>query len=126
MRPFDSLYWLDVNYYMIRLALVNQSTDLVLMFLLRCEHLFCLLDHPMLMNALYIEYHLQHQNTHYHVHCPTPDCTLLVQNRQKALVFHLCHIILLQLRVGSQDLISISIAKWVRYFICRTLLRSQH
>ena len=37
-----------------QVALVNQSPDLVLMFLLHCEHLFCLLDHPMLMNALYM------------------------------------------------------------------------
>ncbi len=86
------------------MALVNQSPGLVLMFLLPCEHLTHLLDHPMLMNALYMQYHLQHQNTHYHVHCPTPDRTLLVQNRQRALVFHLCHIILLQMRVGIQDL----------------------
>ncbi len=92
------------------------------MFLLHCEHLFHLLDHPMLMNALYMQYHLQHQNTHYHVHCPTPDCTLLVQNKQRALVFHLHHIILPWLRVGNQDLICISIAKWVHYYICWMLL----
>ncbi len=91
--------------------MVSQSPGLVLMLLLHYEHLFCLLDHPMLMNALYMQYHLQHQNTHYHVHCPTTDRTLLVQNRQRAPVFHLHHIILLQLRVGSQDLIYISIAK---------------
>ncbi len=78
---------------------------------------------PMLMNALYMQYHLQHQNTHYHVHCPTPDRTLLVQNRQRALVFHLRHIILLQLRLGSQDLISFSNAKWVRYYVCQMPLR---
>jgi hypothetical protein len=65
----------------------------------------------MLMNALYMQYHLQHQRTHYHVHCPTPDCSLLVQNKQRAPVFHLCHIILLQLRVGNQDLICVFIAK---------------
>jgi hypothetical protein len=58
-----------------------------------------------------MQYHLQHQNTHYHVHCPTPDRTLLVQNRQRALFFHFRHIIMLQLRVGSQDLICISITK---------------
>ncbi len=39
------------------------------MLLLHYEHLFCLLDNPMLMNALYIQYHLQHQNTHYNVYC---------------------------------------------------------
>jgi hypothetical protein len=65
----------------------------------------------MLMNALYMQHHLQHQRTHYHVHCPTPDCSLLVKNKQRALVFHLCHIILLQLRVENQDLICISITK---------------
>ncbi len=96
------------------------------MFLVCCEHLFCLLDHLMLMNALYMQQHLQHQNTHYHVHCPSPDRTLFVQNSQRAPVFHLRHKILLQLRVGSQDLICISIAKWVRYYVCRIPLRPQH
>ncbi len=80
----------------------------------------------MLMNALYMQYHLQHQSTHYHVHHPTPDRTLLVQNRQRALVFHLCHIILLQLRVGGQDLICVFIAKWVLYYVCQTPLQPQH
>jgi hypothetical protein len=80
----------------------------------------------MRMNALYMQYHLQHQNTHYRVHCPTPDRTLLVQNMQRAPVFHLCRIILLQLRVGNQDLICVSIAKWVRYFISQMPLLLQH
>jgi hypothetical protein len=109
-----------------QVALVSQSPGLVLMLLLHYEHLFCLVDHPMLMNALYMQYHLQHQNTHYHVHCPTPDRTLLVQNRQRAPVFHLLHIILLQLRVGGQDLICVSIAKWVCYFITQMPLLLQY
>jgi hypothetical protein len=64
-------------------------------------------------------FHLNLYRQHYHVHCPTPDRTLLVQNRQRAPVFHLRHIILLQLRVGSQDLICVSIAKWVSFNILK-------
>ncbi len=41
--------------------MVSQSPDLVLMLLLHYEHLFCLLDHIMLTNALYMQYHLKHQ-----------------------------------------------------------------
>ncbi len=70
------------------MALVSQSPDLVLMLLLHYEHILRILDHLMLMNALYMQYHLQHQNTHYHVHCPTLDRTLLLQNRQRAPVSH--------------------------------------
>ncbi len=109
-----------------QVALVNQSPDLVFMILLHCEHLLHLLDHPMLMNALYMWYHLQHQSTHCHVHCPTPDRSLFVQTKQKTPFFHLCHIILLQLRVGNQYLICVSITKWVHCYICQMPLQPQH
>jgi hypothetical protein len=65
------------------------------MILLLYEHFICPLDHPMLMNALYMWCHLHHQSTHCHEHCPKLDRFILEQNQQRAQVCHLCHIIAL-------------------------------
>ncbi len=55
------------------------------------ELLVCLFDCPIIMNALYMHCHLQHQNTCCHEHCPKLDQDPLEQNNQIVLVLHLHH-----------------------------------
>jgi hypothetical protein len=80
----------------------------------------------MLTNAVYMQYHLQHQSTHCHEHCPKLDHFLLEQNKQRALVFHLNHILLLWPQVENQDLICVSTARHVHYYVGQMPLQTQH
>jgi hypothetical protein len=96
------------------------------MLLLLFEHFISPLDHPMLTNALYIWYHLQHQSTHCHENCPKLDHFLIEQKKQRAMVFHLHHIQLLWLGVENHDIIGVSIAKQVHYYFGQMPLLPQH